>query len=102
MSTPNTASSKPVQSFRRGNVKCAIWAHATKDGKTFHNVTFVHSYTDEAGKWHDGDSYNTNDLPLVQRLALMAHDWIYEERARLAKAGRATETDEGGYDPKAL
>jgi hypothetical protein len=89
-----TKNNKPVQTFRMANVKCAVWAHTTKDGKTFHNVSFVRSYTDEKGNWHDGDSYNVNDLPLVSRLAEKAQDWIYEERARLAKAGKAVR-DEG-------
>jgi hypothetical protein len=72
----------PVQSFRLGNVKAAVWANKTGEGKTFHNVTFSRGYKDEKGEWHDSDSFGRDDLPLVAKVADQAHTWIFAEQAK--------------------
>ena len=49
-----------------------------------HNVTFQRLYRD--GKdWKTTDSFGRDDLPLVQKIADLAHTWIYENATRPAE-----------------
>lgn len=89
------STSKPVKAFRMGNINCAVWAHTSKDNRTFHNVTFSRSYRDEKGEWHETNSFGTNDLPRIISITGKAYDWIHEERRRLAKKGKKTVDDTG-------
>jgi hypothetical protein len=79
---PQTPKQKPVQSFRLGSVKAAVWANKTDEGKTFFNVTFARGYKDEKGEWHDSDSFGRDDLPLLAKVADQAHTWIFAEQAK--------------------
>lgn len=67
----------PVQTFRYGLIKAAIWANQA-DGKTFYSVTVIRSYQDEKKAWHDTTSFGRDDLPLLEKLAAKCHDWIFE------------------------
>jgi hypothetical protein len=67
----------PAKTFRFGLIKAAIWANEADD-KTYYSVTFVRSYQDEKKAWHDTTSFGRDDLPLLEKLASKAHEWIYE------------------------
>jgi hypothetical protein len=75
------AAKPPVQSFRLGRIKAAVWENESGDGQKFYTVTFTRSYRDEAKTWHDTDSYGRDDLPLVAKLADEAHTFIFERLA---------------------
>lgn len=70
------AHNKPVQEIRLGRIKAAIWENSTPNGPR-HNVTFVRIYKD-GDQWKTSDSFGRDDLPLVMKLADLAHSWIYE------------------------
>lgn len=72
----------PVQTFRLGRIKAAVWENES-DAKKFYNVTFSRTYTGEDNQPHDTDSFGRDDLPLVGKLADQAHTFIF---ARLAGA----------------
>lgn len=91
---PQNQTQKPVQSFRLGNIKAAVWANKTGEGKTFYNVTFERSYKDEKGEWNESDSYGRDDLPLLAKVADQAHTWIFAEQAK----NRAANREEDGQD----
>ncbi len=44
-----------------------------------HNVTIQRLYTDEEGHWQTSTSFGRDDLPLVAKVADLAHTWIFEE-----------------------
>lgn len=74
---------RPVKELRFGRVKALIWANETSRG-TMHNVTFQRLYHD--GKdWKTTDSFGRDDLPLVRKIADLAHTWIYENATRPAE-----------------
>ena len=82
-SQPKSATSKlPVQTFRLGRIKAAVWENEA-DRKKFFNVTFARTYMDEARAFHDTDSFGRDDLPLVAKLADQAHSFIFERLAEL-------------------
>lgn len=68
---------KPVHEIRLGVVKAAIWPNDTKHG-TRYSVTFQRLYKD-GDDWKTSDSFGRDELPLVAKVADLAHTWIYRE-----------------------
>ena len=73
-------SSRPVREIRMGRVKAAVWRNTTENG-SMHNVTIQRLYRTDDG-WATTTSFGRDDLPLVARVADLAHSWIYEQAAR--------------------
>ncbi len=67
---------RPAHEVRMGRIKAVIWANATASG-TRHNVTITRLYKD-GDEWKDSSSFGREDLPLVAKVADMAHTWVYE------------------------
>ena len=70
------AKQKPVHEIRLGRIKAAIWANETDNG-TRHNVTITRLYKD-GDEWKTSSSFGREELPLVSKVADMAHSWIYQ------------------------
>ena len=68
---------KPVNEFRLGAIKAAIWLNETSVGAR-HNVTFTRLYKDGT-EWKTTDSFGRDDLPLIAKVADRAHSWIYDQ-----------------------
>ncbi len=68
---------KPVHEVRLGRIKAAIWANETDNGVR-HNVTLSRLYKPEGEDWQDSTSFGRDDLPLVAKVADMAHSWIFQ------------------------
>lgn len=68
----------PVQEFRIGLLKAAVWANQTNDGVR-HNVTFLRSYKD-GEVWKTSNAFGRDDLLAVAKLADQAHSWIVQQR----------------------
>ena len=71
---------RPVHEVRLGKVKAAIWRNDGDYG-TRHNVTFSRIFKTENG-WDNSTSFGRDDLPLVEKVANLAHLWIYENAER--------------------
>jgi hypothetical protein len=69
---------KPVHEIRLGRIKAAIWENETQNG-LLHNVTFTRLYRDE-DQWKDSTSFGRDDLPLLAKVADMAHTWIFHQK----------------------
>ena len=77
-SSPNQGESKagPVHEVRLGRIRAAIWKNEIEAGVR-HNVTFSRLY--KAGdKWQQSSSFGRDDLPLLAKVADLAHTWIFE------------------------
>ena len=70
------AKQKPVHEVRLGRIKAAIWANETDNG-TRHNVTITRLYKD-GDEWKTSTSFGRDELPLVEKVANLAHVWIYQ------------------------
>lgn len=70
--------SKPVHEVRLGRIKAAIWANEGENG-TRYNVTFSRIYKD-GDTWKDSTSFGRDDLPLVAKVADLAHTWIFQDK----------------------
>ena len=67
---------KPVAEVRTGRVKAAIWRNET-EGRTRHNVTFSRLYKD-GEQWKTTQSFGSNDLLVLAKVADQAHSRIFE------------------------
>jgi hypothetical protein len=68
---------KPVHEIRLGRIKAAIWRNDTETGVR-HNVTVSRLYKD-GDAWKRSDSFGREDLPLVAKVADLAHTWIFQQ-----------------------
>ncbi len=68
---------KPVHEIRMGRIKAAIWENATENGVR-HNTTLSRLYKD-GDSWKRSESFGREDLPLVAKVADLAHTWIYQQ-----------------------
>jgi hypothetical protein len=67
---------RPVHEVRLGRIKAAVWANETENGVR-HNVTFTRLYKD-GDDWKTSNSFGRDELPLVAKVADLAHSWIFE------------------------
>ena len=74
------AQEKPVHEVRLGKVKAAIWKNDTESGVRF-GVTFSRIYKTESG-WESSTSFGRDELPLLAKVADLAHTWIYQQNDR--------------------
>lgn len=74
MATQNAK--RPVHEIRLGRIKAAIWENETREG-TRHNVSLTRIYKD-GNTWKDSTSFGRDDLPLLAKVADIAHSWVYE------------------------
>jgi hypothetical protein len=86
---------RPVHEIRLGRIKAAIWENDTQNGAR-HNVTLQRLYVDDEGNWHNSTSFGRDDLPLVEKVADLAHRWIYQhvQEGRSQTNGQAAVDDE--------
>jgi hypothetical protein len=67
---------KPAHEIRIGRVKATVWANLTDDGIR-HNVKVACLYKNEQG-WQTTNSFGRDDIPLLIKVLVRAHDWMYE------------------------
>ncbi len=75
----STANNKPLHTIRDGSLKATIWKNAAANGE-FYSVRITRTWTDEQGKFHDGDTFSGTELLRVSRLANLAYDEIVVQR----------------------
>ncbi len=76
-------SNQPIHEIKLGHVKATIWENQTKAGVR-HGIKLSRIYKAEEG-WATTDSFNRDDLPLVAKVADMAHSWVYAQKPECAK-----------------
>lgn len=74
------AQDRPVHEVRLGKVKAAIWRNETDSG-TRYSVTLSRIYKTDSG-WESSMSFGRDELPLVSKVADMAHTWIYQQNEK--------------------
>lgn len=70
-----TAKNRPVHEIRLGRIKAVIWENDTQSGIR-HNVKISRLYKD-GDSWKDSNSFGRDDLLLVEKVADLAHTWIF-------------------------
>lgn len=74
---------KPIAEFRAGKIKAAVWCHIQrsddKDIKTY-SVSITKSYRDNEGKWHETNTFFSDDLPRLCLVANQAFEFMVLRR----------------------
>jgi hypothetical protein len=58
-----------------GRIKATIWENETENGSRY-NVNLTRLYKD-GDQWKDSTGFGRDDLPLVAKVADLAHTWIF-------------------------
>lgn len=87
--------SKPVDQIRINNFRAAIWSNPTEDGRVFYSITFSKSYQDKAGNWKETDSYNPNDLLVLQKVMDQAYLRVTELQNAYRKIAATQQSSQG-------
>jgi hypothetical protein len=85
-----SSNNRPVHEVRLGRVKAAIWENDSSNGVR-HNVTFQRIYRD-GDQWKSSESFGRDDLPLLMKVADLAHSYIYEQ----AQVQQSNEKEKAG------
>jgi hypothetical protein len=96
------AQDRPVHEVRLGKVKAAIWRNETDSGPRY-SVTLSRIYKTDKG-WESSFSFGRDELPLVEKVANMAHTWIYQQNEKAESPSSETSNDSkpaGGRREKA-
>ena len=90
------ATQKPQAKFKMGRIQAAVWKNDTEKGSYF-TVTINRRYRTGDG-WKSSTAFSRNDLPLVAKVADLAHTWIYDNGngESESEAEVPTEGDDGG------
>jgi hypothetical protein len=72
-----TTKTRPVHEIRFGRIRATIWGKSV-GGETWYNVTFSRLYKDTEDTWNDTASFGRDDLPLLAKVADLAHTWVYQ------------------------
>ena len=83
------AQERPVHETRLGKVKAAVWKNETDNGVRY-GVTFTRIYKTTEG-WESSASFGRDELPLVAKVADMAHTWIYQQNDRVETSDEVRE-----------
>ncbi|MCA9195502.1 MAG: hypothetical protein KDB03_27210 [Planctomycetales bacterium] len=95
MSGDEQKNAKPIDEFRLGNVRAAIWENISQNGKVFYSTTFDASYTDETGQWRNKKSFSLNECLRLEKVAGQAAVRIQQLNQEAAKGARLdTQADE--------
>lgn len=70
----------PIHEIRFGRVKICVWENDTANGVR-HNFTVSRLYKDEE-EWKESSSFGRDDLPLLCKVADMAHTWSFEQKQK--------------------
>jgi hypothetical protein len=57
-----SATKRPVDTARHGNVEIAIWRNPSSKGDFFSASAPTIRYKDDAGQWKDGSNFGRHDL----------------------------------------
>lgn len=69
----------PIETIRDGNLKATVWENDGEKGP-FYSVNLSRTYTDEAGNYHDSDSFTGAELLRISRLAAEAYGTVSQLR----------------------
>jgi hypothetical protein len=74
---PTDEPRRPIHEVRLGRIKAAVWENETQLGIRY-SVTITRLYKVEGDpSWRTSTAFNRDDLPLVAKVADMAHTYIF-------------------------
>ena len=87
---------RPFHEIRHRSIRATIWKNQGKKGPMY-NVTVSRSYRDNAGAWHNSDSFAFGDLMNLAKALYDAHSAIASAMAEDRAARQADDAAEIRY-----
>lgn len=75
-----TEKRRPVHEVRLGRVKATVWANHNPEQGNWYSVAITRLYKDGQDQWQSATSFGRDDLPLVAKVADLAHTWIFQHQ----------------------
>ena len=81
-----TTKKRPIHTIKRGRIKASIYENDGEKGAFYGvQISRIYRVPEESRKdgdngWRSTTSFSRDDLPLVAKLADLAHSWIYEAK----------------------
>ena len=89
---------RPTHEIRLGRIKAAIWQNESEHGIRY-SVSIARLYRNE-DRWQSTTSFGRDDLPLVAKVADLAHSWLFQHGNDHRGSSSASEqSDEGTAKP---
>ena len=70
---------QPAHEIKLGKIRATIWANETEDHEVWFNATISRLYKN-GDLWKESTHFGRDDLPLLAKVADMAHTWIFQQR----------------------
>ncbi len=86
-------SAEPIHVIRFGLIKCEIHLRHTRSGDRF-NVMISRLFKD-GEQWRESKQFGRDDLPLVAKIADLAHTWIYLHASAPSPYFQSREANDG-------
>lgn len=91
---PDDAPRPPADVIRDGNLKATIWRNETESGP-FYATSFVRTFRDSEGQFHDTNSFVAADLLRLSELARKTYERTSELRREDRQQARQQQPDAG-------
>ena len=74
-----TEGNKPVENYRSGAIKVAVWENSGENGK-YYTFSMQRGYKDKDGNWKDTTALRTSDVYDVVRCLERAYDFAKQKK----------------------
>lgn len=91
---PRAPAPQPADVIRDGNLKATIWRNEAESGP-FYATSFVRTFRDSEGQFHDTNSFVAADLLRLSELARKTYDRTTELRREDRQQARQQQPDAG-------
>ncbi|WP_299671770.1 hypothetical protein [uncultured Roseobacter sp.] len=88
------APNRPVDTLRDDNLKASIWRNEGENGVSY-STTFVRTWRDDQGQWHDSQSYSGTDMLRLGELSRSAYHRTNELRQEHKQSQTQTQGQSG-------
>jgi hypothetical protein len=79
---------EPVKTVKLGRIEAAVWMNKSSDGREWFRVTLTRRYQIE-DKWQSATNFDRDDLPVAAQALMMAHAWVWEQKAVWSGEGKS-------------
>ena len=70
---------EPAHKFRIGRISVVIWRNRSEQGSEWYRTEITRKWK-KGEEWQDSTSYNLEDLLVVSHAAMLAGEWIWQQK----------------------
>lgn len=73
------AKTQPVATFRHRTISASVFENKSQKGGAYHSVSVQKRFKPDEGDWRTTNSFQRDELPVLQELVRQAYAFILEE-----------------------